>query len=216
MYLIDETYFVMDLNVPNKVQSLDIPVDEKPLEFYIDKYARQLLQNALGNVLFDELDDYVDGVELKEDTPEKWSDLVNGKSYTYNDKDYKWKGLIFTEGAFKGSLLANYSFYHWHINKISRMSGLGEVKGNAVNSVNVNSTRKSVKVWNDYLEMYQGFYENNTYTYSEVKGVPFHDYYNPNINDYVSLITYLKHNEETYPDARLKLETDGYKNTFGL
>lgn len=216
MYLIDYTYFIKDLVVPNSTPSLDIPNNDKSLEMYIDKYARLLLQNALGTILFDELDSNIENGSLKSNADQKWKNLVNGKSYTYNDKTYKWKGVMFTEGAFKGSVLAYYTYYHWHLEQISQMSDMGEVKGNAVNATNVNSTYRSVKVWNEYIEMYQGGAIQDAYKFTCVNGVPFHDYYTQNVSDYVSLLTFLSHNKTDYPNALMKVEKEGYENTFGL
>lgn len=216
MYLIDETYFIKDLAVPNSKPSLDIPDNEVAFEVYIDKYARLLLQNALGNVLFDDLNSDIENGSLKSDADQKWKDLVNGKSYEYNGKTFKWKGLLFTEGAFKGSVLAQYTYYHWHLDQISQMSGIGEVKGNAVNTTNVNSTRRSVKVWNEYIEMYQGGAAQDSYKFSYVNGIPFHDYFTQDVSDYVSLLTFLRHNETDYPNALMKIEKEGCKNTFGI
>ncbi|MGB0896887.1 MAG: hypothetical protein ACPGRW_06165 [Flavobacteriaceae bacterium] len=216
MYLIDSTYFIKDLIVPNKGVSLDIPNNEESLDQYIDKYARQLLQNALGSVLFDELDSNITNGILDPGADQKWKDLVNGKSYTLSGTAYKWKGLLFTEGAFKGSILAQYTYYHWHLDQLSRMSRMGEVKGSAVNAQAVNSTSKSVKVWNQYIEMYQG-YQSQGYTFSYVNGVPFHDYFNTNnSSDYVCLLEFLIHNETDYPDAAIRVEKDGFKNSMGL
>lgn len=216
MYLIDESYFIKDLNVPKSGASRDVPNNETSLEWYIDKYARQLLQNALGNVLFDELNSNITGGDLDAGADQKWKDLVNGKAYTFSGKNYKWKGLIYTEGTFKGSVLAQYTYYKWHLDQLSQMSGFGEVKGKAVNSQAVNATSKSVQLWNDYITMYQGSACAESYKLSIVNGVPFYDYFTPNNSDYVSLIEYLAHHEYDYPDALMKIEEEGYQNTMGL
>lgn len=215
MYLIDETYFIKDLIIPT-TGGLDVPNLENPFEIWIDKYARLLLQNALGNVLFNELDSQIKDGNLNTDADQKWKDLVNGTSYTYGGKSYHWKGLIFTEGTFKGSILAHYVYYHWHVEQLSRMSGMGEVKGNAVNATNVNSTSRTVKIWNEYIEMYQGHLERSEYRFSYVRGIPFHDYYGQENSDYVSLIRFLSHNNNDYPNALKKIEIEGYQNTMGL
>ena len=216
MYLIDETYFRKDLVVPDSAPSLDIPCNEQSIEMYIDRYARQLLQNALGNVLFDELDSEIVNGSLKSSATQKWKDLVNGRSYTYNGQPYKWKGLLINEGAFKASILAQYTFIHWHIDQLSEMSSFGEVKGSSINSEMVNSTAKSVKVWNDFITMYQGNAQASNYSFSYRNGVPFHDYHSGNKSDYVCLLDYLTHNESDYPDASKLVEVEGYQNTMGL
>lgn len=213
MYLIDETYFIQNITVPTS-NSLDVVANDNTLSQFIDRYARLLLQNALGNTLFLELDaEIVNGI-LKEDAPQKFKDLVNGKTYTDNGKTKIWKGLLFTEGTFKGSVLAHYVYYHWYLFQMSQMSGIGEVKGNSVNSTRVNETSKLVEVWNEFIEMYEGVSE-LTGLYSENNGVPFYDYYSANNNQNVSLLQFLIDNDETYPDAQLKSE-QGLINHLGL
>jgi len=52
MYLIDETYLTRELYTPNTESGVDIDSSGNTITQYIDKYARLLLQNALGNLLF--------------------------------------------------------------------------------------------------------------------------------------------------------------------
>lgn len=214
MYLIDGTYFIKNLVVPNSNASLDIPNNEVSLEVYIDEFARQLLQKSLGHVLFTELDSHISNGVLGGNAPTKWNDLVNGKTYTHDGESYTWKGLLFIEGAFKGSILAHYVYLKWHEDQLSTMSSMGEIKGKAINSQSVNSTSKHVKLWNEYIEMYQGS-KGNTYTFSRKNGIDFHDYYNGTGSGYVCLLDFLSHNESDYPDALMTLE-EGVKNTMGI
>lgn len=216
MYLIDVSYFIKGYQVPNSAPSLDIPNNTDSFEVYIDKYARLLLQNALGHVLFDELDGYVNNGTLDGSATQQWKDLVNGKTYTLSGRSYKWRGLIYDEGAFKGSVLTPFVFYNWHLENITRQSGVGEVKGKAVNQINVDSTPTSVRAWNDYIMQYQGGFNNSYYRLSYVNGVPFHDYFGNSDNDYVSLLKFLRDNEASYPDAKCRIEPEGYNNSFGL
>ena len=213
MYIIDESYFIKELIIPNSSE-IDVSGSTDPFEMWIDSKARLCLQLALGNVLFSDLDSnvttgaYVPGVA-------KWDNLVNGHTYTKDDKTYKWKGLIYTEGTFKGSLLAYYVYAEWLKFQLTRMSGVGEVKGNAANSVNANSTYRYVETFNTFLEMYQGKSNNDSnLKLSFINGIPFYDYFNGDGSDYVSLITFLKDNETDYPEANLK--TYNYLNSFSI
>lgn len=217
MYIIDETYFIKDLAVPNVQPSLDIPNNEMAFEMYIDKYARQLLQNALGVVLFEQLDSQIENGSLKPTADQKWKDLVNGKTYQKDGRDLKWKGLIYSEGIFKGSILANYTYYHWHLDQVSRMSGMGEVKGKAVNTAIVNSTERSVRVWNQFIIMYQGFRSMGDGCHFSIKnGVPFYDYFGGSNSQFVDLLTFLSDHESDYPNALKLTESEGFNNSFGL
>ena len=219
MWLVNNEYFIKNLSVPASLKGsggLDISSNEDPFEPYIDKYGRLLAQKALGNILFDQLDAAIDANgNLNAGADQKWKDLVNGKSYTYNDKSYKWKGLIYTEGTFKGSVLAHFIFYNWRIEKLSRTSAMGQTTGEAVNQTQVDSTPSVVDIWNEFIEMYQGDIYASGGAVSYINGIPFIDYAS-NESDYVSLLTFLSHNEETYPDATKYIFKEGYQNTLSI
>lgn len=213
MYLIDETYFIQDITIPT-TDNLDVVGTDNTLSQFIDKYARLLLKNALGITLFNLFDESLENGELKEDADQKWKDLVNGKTYTDNGSTKVWKGLLFTEGVFKGSVLAHYTYYHWYLWQMSQISNFGEVKGSTVNAISVNETTKLVQIWNEFIQMYQGSSETKA-TYSVMNGVPFTDYFSANNNEDVSLLQFLIDNDTDYPDAFLKHE-EGLKNQLGL
>lgn len=210
MYIIDESYFIKELNIPNTVET-DVSGAATPFEMWIDKEVRLCLQNALGSVLFSDFDNKVTNGTYQEGVT-KWDNLVNGVTYTYNGESYKWKGLKFTEGTFKGSLLAYYVYCKWLEFQLSQMSGMGEVRGEAVNSMSANSTYRYVNIWNTFVEMYQGLNQ-SAGSVQFINGVPFYDYAGSN-GGYVSLIEFLKHNDTDYPEAQMK----EYKflNTFGI
>ena len=51
MYIIDESYFIKELRIPN-TSEIDVSGSDTPFEMWIDKEARLCLQNALGSDLF--------------------------------------------------------------------------------------------------------------------------------------------------------------------
>lgn len=215
MYIIDETYFNQEYYIPN-LNEMDSD-NMETLESYIDKYVRFLLQKLLGYELFKDLDNNIASGVMLPTAPQKWLDLVNGKEYTNSQgKLVKWQGLIYSDGAFKSSLLTPFVYYSWLKDRVSTMTGTGEKVIDAQNATNVNSNQRLVTTWNDFLEMYQG----NVINYSPCNkyyhnGVPVYDYFGGGYSDtYVNLIQFLKDNEANYPDAQLQL----YKpqNQFGL
>ena len=214
MYLIDETYLTRELYTPHTKAGVDIDSSGNAITEYIDKYARLLLQNALGNVLFKLLDEQIENGNLKTDAPQKWKDLVNGVDYVYSGDNHTWKGLLDIEGAFKESVLAYYVYYHYFLNNLSQVSSFGEVKASSVNSENVNPSAKLVATWNKYVKLYQGDRTKVEGTLTFVNGVPFYDYFSGN-GGYVNLIQFLEHKETDYPDAAKKMER-GYLNTLGI
>lgn len=211
MYIIDESYFIKELRIPN-TNEIDVSDSADPFITWIDKEARQCLQLALGYKLFKELDDNITDGVLDTDAPQKWLNLVNGKDYTKDSKEYNWKGLKFIEGTFKGSLLAYYVYCKWLEFQLSYMSGMGETRGEAVNSMVANSTHRYVALWNTFVEMYQSK-STQTATITLRNGIPFYDYFGE-LGSYVSLIEFLDHHEEDYPNAD-KREFK-FLNTFGI
>ena len=203
-YIIDETYFQRELYVPNAGELNSGALEE--LTQFIDEKSRLCLKEVLGYSLFKDFDSNMSYGNIEGTAPVKWLNLVNGVEYTIDGKSYKWQGLKVEEGAFKRSLLANYTFYYWLEFNQSRMSGVGEVVLTAKNAVNVNPTQRLVKVWNEFVDMYQGSeYINTPSTY--YKGsVKVTDYYSGSDNsDFVSLLQFLSDNDTDYLDAPLKM-----------
>ena len=213
MYLIDASYFIREIHIPNVNESNNGSGEN--LDYFIDEKVRLLLSTkALGGTLFTAFNGYIVDGELPNTAPQKWKDLVNGKTYTKNDKSYIWEGLLQTKGTFKKSLLAYYTYYYWLMDNVSLMSGLGEVRGEAKNAIGVNSTQRLVAIWNEFVKMYQGentCFNGVKYVYN---GVPIEDYYNQNSGSYVSLLQFLKDNEADYPDAQLEMFE--FQNQLGL
>jgi len=212
MYLIDQTYFIKELNVPNinEMDSDSLTI----LTQYIDKYSRQLLQNALGYTLFKDLDLNITAGVLNVGAAQRWKDLVNGKEYVKDGNTYKWKGLLHTEGLFKGSLLANYVFYHWLKDNTTTVTGTGEKSINAQNSETVNSNQRLVTVWNDFAAEYQG--SNTHFPSIWFKGcTTVIDWFGSGEQlGYVSLIQFLADNDTTYTNANMTIFRN--QNQFGL
>jgi len=217
MYLIDQTYFIKQYSIPNILDAGDALT---VLEQYIDEYGRRYMKMALGRefAAFDAV--LVDG--LFPDPPtgidQKWIDLVNGVEYTKDGKTYQWEGLLRTEGTFKASPITPYVYYYWLTENVTTVTALGEATIEAKNATSVNSTQRLVTTWNEMLVMYQGEYcdadlRGNFYYHN---GVPIYDYFGgrEEIN-LVSLLTYLKDNATTYPDAGLQ-RMEGVKNQLGL
>lgn len=153
MYLIDESYFNRKLNVPN-LGEINSPMSEVINE-YIDDKVRLFLREVLGTKLFKELDSFIEDGELKTNAPTKWLNLVNGCYFTNGDHEYYFGGLLRQEGAFKSSMLANYTFYYWLVDNITQVTGVGEVALQGKNAVNVNSAPRLVSVWNEFVDYNQ-------------------------------------------------------------
>jgi len=212
MYIIDQTYFTRDLSIPNINEMQTEAFDN--LNSFVDEYVRQLLRDALGIQIFNELDSYViGGVFDGTGAPQYIIDLVNGKEYVNSGTTYKWSGLISTQGVFKKSLLANYVYYQWLKNNFSTQSGVGEVTITPQNANLVNPTQKLVSVWNTFLLMYQNM--NTCYPSVYYKGhTQVIDWLGINANTEVSLIQYLNDNDTDFSTATLRVYE--YQNQLGI
>lgn len=197
MYIIDETYFIKELYVPN-LNEMDSDT-LTTLETAVDRYVRQFLRDALGNVLFTELDSYITDGVLDAGAPQKWLDLVNGVD--------DWKGLAFTEGTYKGSILAKYVYYFWLKDAVSNVTGTGEKVITATDALAVNSTQRLTNVWNDFVMDNQGLYKGSLYGDYDCSG-----YFDLDLG--MSLYDFLTKNETDYPNAAKRLYN--VKNQLGL
>ena len=212
MYIITPDYFQKQYTIPN-IDEMDSK-NATVLDICIDQYVRLLLQNALGYNLWKELDlNITDGV-LDIGAPQKWLDLVNGKTYIKDSKTFTWKGLIYTEGIYKGSLLVPFVYYQFLKENVSLLTGTGEKVLDASNAIGVNSTQRMVMSWNDFVNQYQGQCFNYSVNRYYHDGVLVEDYFTGNDSEQVNLIQYLEDNQADYIDAHKKL----YKvqNQLGL
>ncbi len=203
MYIIDETYFTNDLSIPNlnEMDSDNLTI----LERYIDKYARELMQLVLGYELYKDFD-------ANKLTAQKWIDLINGKEYTKDGKLYKWKGLKYTDGIYKHSILAKYVFFNWYRENVTITTQTGEKIVNAQNSISVNSNQKLVSVWNSFINEYQNRTTFAPKVYQSRNNVIV-DWFGSD-NQFVTLTEFILDNETDYLEPNLKYFS--HDNSFGL
>lgn len=148
---------------------------------------------------------------LPDYVPQKWIDLVNGVTYAVNDVDLKWKGLIYSLGTYKGSLLADYVYSFWLESQVSYMTGVGDAKANPKGANLVNPTQKWVKSWNDFVKQYQDVWSySNGYNWFNYHLFPI--CYKQNTE--VSLIQFLQDKNEDYPNDNRKFFS--VENQLGL
>jgi hypothetical protein len=87
MSLIDRTYFVGELNIPNITQA----AIGSTVDLFIEEYEDKLLNDVLGYTLNKALKAGLQEVPVAQ----KWTDLIEGVEYTdVNSKTRYWKGLV--------------------------------------------------------------------------------------------------------------------------
>lgn len=143
MPLIDHTYFIGEINLPNTTKA---DVQER-LNFFINKYEEKLLIELLGYDLYKQ---YKTGLTAQE--PEsKWLDIRDGAEYTNSAGImFKWDGLRNEET--KKSMIANYVYYWWMRNEVSQTSAVGEVITTTENAVRTSPSVKMSRAWNEMVE----------------------------------------------------------------
>lgn len=222
MYLINDTYFTAPKReIPNLNEADSRSFAE--LEMLIDEKCRLLMLDFLTVDEFQELDSYLDNGMFPEDAqpnpllpdyvPQKWIDLVNGVTYPKNGVNLIWNGLIYEKGTYKGSVLADYVYYHWHTENVSYMTGVGDSKGNPKGASLVFPTQRVTKAWNDFVKAYQdclSSYRGSLYgNYYRAGG-----YWNYLENQEVSLLQFLSDHSDDYTSTNRKFFS--IKNQLGI
>lgn len=206
MAIIDHTYFQLPpLAIPNAVQGVSIrnnnelPNNIVRLNAVIDRVEYDMLLNALGYEQYTELmTQFEENGDWKESALQKWKDLVDGKE--------EWKGLRFTIGTNKMSLIAYYVYYRFLAQSETYFTTTGLVSNRGENASKVNPDGHLCNMWNAFVYMYQGGYDCGCINLSWLQ-----DYNEP--YEY-SLLQYLNANTDTYNNQFFKVYT--YKNLLGI
>ena len=146
MSLIENTYFVGDIALPN--------LDEVSNSFQatMDRYEEEVLRSLLGHVLYTE---YKIAVDAGEPYATKWDDFINGAVFTFEfcgeTITQKWNGLINSDLI---SLISYYTYYQYRYENLSTTTSINDVQGISENATKVNDTRKMVNAWNKGLRLY--------------------------------------------------------------
>jgi hypothetical protein len=137
---------------------------------------------------------------------QKWVDLVDGKD--------DWKGLRYTIGTKKISLIAYYVFFYYLGMDFQTYSTTGMQIPMAENSQTNNPSVKQVSVWNKFIRMYvgRGMYDNGDVS-SNWNG-DFISFGDTMIGNEVTLYRYLTNNRNIYDVTFFTNKTP--LNYFGL
>lgn len=213
----DETYFERgNIYIPNNkdisIEPTGAPSVVTELGFFITKYERELLLNALGVTLYDELQLALADID---NADQKWQDLVNGKTYINIHGNKKlWNGLV---GVNKESVIAFYIYTEYLRNDQETYASVGVVKNTAKNAEVVSGTAKFIKAYRQFINSYQGCVS---------AGVPQIivngfgsvgiDFFNTSVE--VSLLDFLSDSndldETAFPDFEFKIYSE--INSFGI
>lgn len=176
MATIDASYFSGGLTIAQKSDS----AVGTTLTWFIDQGEEKVLSDLLGYELYK---NYKTGIAAV--SPDaKWADLRDGKEYTNrNEVLSKWKGLKFTSGTAKKSLIANFVYFNYMQDQFSITTGTGEKQATNQNAINATAGVKMVRAWNEMVGMNRELVEfllSNQDTYTE-----FMDHYSRCIPNYL-------------------------------
>lgn len=134
--ILDLTDFLdREYKIPNQNESRD-------LEAFIEKHEKEILKELLGYELFAELEA---ALESSAELEDRWVDLRDGAEYTYNDKTYKWLGLV--------DLLKPAVYSRWINVGTYKFTNVGFVQNNAQQQSATLEDMEPfiVRAWNEFV-----------------------------------------------------------------
>lgn len=144
MPLIDQSYFVGELNIPSTANPSVLGL----LNLFIAQHEEELLQSVMGYALWKA---YRDGIAAS--SPDaKWTAIRDGAEYTsLQGYARKWNGLA--DATKKKSLIANYVYYWYMRDKASLTTIAGEVDAKTDVAGPVSAATKMCRAWNEMVLM---------------------------------------------------------------
>jgi hypothetical protein len=205
MQIIDQSFFINKnyLHIPLAVQdpSGSASDNQGELDFLCTKIEKEILLNALGLTLYNELQIALD--DINNVTNAKWNKLVYGDEYD----DKVWSGL-----ANENSLIACRVFEIFTTETAIRLSTTGGKVANPENASNATPMYLIANANNSFIKQYQGDYLIHPLDYDNVI-----DWLGCNTNIERSLYSYLIDKQLDFPTWNpayfAVYET---KNSFGI
>lgn len=203
MQIVNSTFFTLEnsLHIPLAVKNptgVVVPSNESYLDQLCVSVEREILLNALGLTLYNELFALTEvTIELPEN--ERWKKFVQG--------DGLWNGL-----DKYNSLIAYRVFEEFTTETNTRLSATGTAKVNPENANHVSPKFLNANANQQFIKQYQGGYLCNP-----IVNDNFVDWYGDNEGLELSMYQYLRYNIASFPtwnaSAFRIYET---KNTFGI
>jgi len=215
--IIDVTYFEKgSLYIPNNkdinAAPAGSPTNDTELDFFITEYERELLLNALGIVLYEELQTALNDLPGAD---QKWRDLVDGLTYTNpSGVSKRWEGL---KGFNKQGVISFFVFTEYIRNYNETFATTGVVRNDSKNATNYDATPKYIKAYNGFLKQYQS---DNTATPSAYvngfggKGLDWYGSESSTVSLYQFLVDSNELDDTAFPDFEFKFYAT--QNSFGI
>jgi hypothetical protein len=210
--IINAQYFqTKELYIPNSVAQPSIgsvlPSATAQLNEEIESIEQSLLLDILGYEQLQELmAQFEENGDWVEDPNPKWVDLVDGVD--------DWKGLRYTIGTKKISLIAYYVFFYYLGMDFQTYSTTGMQIPRAENSLYNNPSVKQTTVWNKFIRMYIGDVRYGLPVLENNWNGDFLNFSGKVIGNEVSLYDYLMKNRDLYDTTYFTVKT--HINYMGL
>lgn len=134
--IIDYTYFIRNINIPNIAPTPNNPILER-LNSFIEKYEPECLLNILGYELYK---------LLLTESSQRMLDIIYGAEYFDEVGDLrKWNGLVYDP---KISLIANYIYYFFQEASATQTTGVATSVSKTESAVSVSPADKMINAWN--------------------------------------------------------------------
>lgn len=144
--IIDQTYFVRRLNVPQAGNTEGLA----DLNGYIEQYEPEFLSCVLGYDLAKAFNEGIDGSGLPSE--QRWIDLLEGAEFSQGGCLYRWSGFKPVTGV-KVSPIANYVFFKFVDEKITDFTLVGTVSSKTDNNRTASAIDRLVDTWNRMVDM---------------------------------------------------------------
>lgn len=138
MSIIDKTYFVQEINIPDSNYS--------DLSAYITKFENEILKKLLGYELWKLVSNY-----LASGTETRITEFVLGKEYTVDGHLIKWNGL---KNEQLTSLIAYYVYYWFVRSKSVIMQMTGTMQSVGENTKNASPVMSLTEAWSRLEDLY--------------------------------------------------------------
>jgi hypothetical protein len=187
MSLIDISYFVGVLNIPNTNDSTISAI----VNYYISKYEQEFLKQLMGYPLYKAYQADLDNSGDPKDS--RFTDILNGAEFTNlnSGEINKWDGLIqeiSSTPLIKKSIIGNYIYYKYRIENATFFTGTSENTNNGETTPATTLRRRLSLVWNEinsavntfiaFIDANQAVYPEWTYT-DKIRTLQFFDFMNP-------------------------------------
>lgn len=198
-------YIPLSIAQPCGYDSSMTPNSEDSLNSLCAKIEKELLINAIGISLFNQLQAAL--ADINNPSNAIWKNLVYGEEYD----DKVWIGL-----NDEYSFIAYRVYEQYRTFTETQTTAIGEAKVNAENSSNVTAAYKIAEANQQFLKGYQGGYSHFPNFYIR-RGVEFIDYYHDH-NVYVPFRNYLIDKQADFVGLDMNKFKIYYndKNSFGI